>query len=148
MKKKPGFLPNEPEPLQTFAVERARGFNWPWRMLLAATVALLSILGFAGFFITALMLAITQDVFWSWLALASIATFFCGRFLLFLLSHRLHCPLCHGCLMRENRAHKHAKAFRLWPLSYRDSMALMVILRWQFRCLFCGTLLRLRWRRQ
>lgn len=141
--KHPGFQPANPRPIEAPRERRARHFPRSGRLLLVALLLFMALAGFAGFVAGVVALAMTQNRFWGWPALGGLAVFAVARFLAFLLSEALTCPLCHGTVMRERSCRKHDDAFRLRPLSYRASAVLSVLTRGTFRCMYCGTLWRL-----
>jgi hypothetical protein len=57
---------------------------------------------------------------------------------------KVKCPLCHGTPLHANRSRKHRYAVRLGFLGHRASTVLMILFRWTFRCMYCGTPFRLR----
>ncbi|GAA5484146.1 hypothetical protein [Haloferula sargassicola] len=48
------------------------------------------------------------------------------------------CPLCKGTPLLDNRAAKHARARRFFPLNYGTSALLSLFLTHRYRCMFCG----------
>ena len=141
--KDPGFQPAEPRPIEAPRERRVRHFPRSARLLLVAVLLAFSLMSFL-IFITALgALLVTQNRDWGWLALAGLGLFAIARGIVFIIGDALTCPLCHGTVMRERRCHKHADAFRLWPLSHRASAVISLLTTLGFRCMYCGTAYRL-----
>jgi hypothetical protein len=57
---------------------------------------------------------------------------------------RVTCPLCHCQVLAEKRCRMHRDARRYWPLSYRASALIDMLLRGTYHCPYCGTLFRLK----
>ncbi len=55
-------------------------------------------------------------------------------------AHRrsVRCPLCKGTPLLDNRAAKHSRARRVFPLNYGSTALLTLLLSQRFRCMFCG----------
>jgi hypothetical protein len=142
--KQPGFQASDPQPIESNRVRRARGYHRPRRLLLVALLLVLAFAGAVGFIwgVAAMLLTDVRD--WGWLALAGLGVFVLARIAVFVLASALSCPLCHGTVMHEKRCRKHEDAFRLGPLSYRASAVLSLLFTGSFRCMYCGTLWRLR----
>lgn len=146
--KDPGFRPADPLPPQAPRERRARHFPRSARLLLVALLMLVAATGFLAFVVGVVgMLVMKQQDLWGWLALAGLGVLVVSRVVAFFLADMLTCPLCHGSVMKARRCHKHADAFRLWPLSYRASAALSLLTTFGFRCMYCGTSFRLGRRR-
>ncbi|MCX6857656.1 MAG: hypothetical protein NTV80_22450 [Verrucomicrobia bacterium] len=137
--KQPGFQASEPKPLEAPRTRSARGYHRPGRLLQVAILLTLAFFGSLAFLTGAAGLALTNEPMWGWLALGGLGTFTLCRVAVFVLSKTLTCPLCHGTVMHEKRCHKHANAFRIWPLSYRASAVISILFTAGFRCMYCGT---------
>lgn len=125
-------------------VRRPRSFHRSWRLWWVSLLHLLSWLSMAGFIGFGIALAVTgerQHGLWSLLLLL---VFVITRTMAFLFSRHLFCPLCMGRVMGSVRCHKHAKAQRIPPLSYRATAVLAVLFTLSLRCMYCGTRFRLR----
>jgi hypothetical protein len=77
-------------------------------------------------------------------ALASLLGFGLARLLAFLNNRHLNCNLCHGTILHEKRCRKHAKAARIPGLSHRAATVVKVLSTGAFRCMYCGTLYRIK----
>ncbi len=117
------------------------------KLFLVAVLMFAAFLGFLAFVVGVIGMAATQARVWGVPALAGLGTFAFSRGVVFLLADSLNCPLCHGAVMKERRCRKHQDAFRLWPLSYRASAVLSLLVTFGFRCMYCGTSYRLGRRR-
>jgi hypothetical protein len=141
--KDPGFQPAEPRPIEAPRERRARHFPRSGRLFVVALLMLVAFAGGLAFVLGVSGLLMTQNRDWGWLALGGLGVVVIARGIVFIISDALHCPLCHGAVMRERRCHKHADAFRLWPLSHRASAVLSLLTTFGFRCMYCGTAFRL-----
>ena len=62
-----------------------------------------------------------------------------------LVSMNVKCPLCHGPpLHSRHGCHKHRLARRWFPFTHRATVALSILTTLSFRCMYCGTAIRLR----
>lgn len=141
--KDPGFQPAEPRPIEAPRERRVRHFPRSGRLLLVALLLALAFTAFLAFLAGIGALWVTQNRDWGWLALGGLGLFAIARGIVFIIGDALTCPLCHGTVMRERRCHKHADAFRIWPLSHRTSAVISLLTTLGFRCMYCGTAYRL-----
>lgn len=145
--KDPGFRPADPLPSQAPRERRKRHFPRSMKLFCVAFLMFTAFLGFLAFVAGVTGMAATQARTWGVLALAGLGTFAFSRVVVFLLADSLNCPLCHGAVMKERRCRKHDDAFRIWPLSYRASAVISLLITFGFRCMYCGTSYRLGRRR-
>jgi hypothetical protein len=61
-----------------------------------------------------------------------------------ILGRSCKCPLCHGQWLVERRCRMNDKARKYPLMKYRTSLLIDVMLRWRFRCQYCGTPYRLK----
>jgi hypothetical protein len=141
--KDPGFQPAEPRPIEAPRERRVRHFPRSWRLFIIAVLMLAAFVGALVFLVGLTGLLMTQDRYWGWLALCGLAWVALTRGIVFIFGDGLNCPLCHGAVMREQPCHKHAHAFRIWPLSHRTSAVISLLTTLSFRCMYCGTAYRL-----
>jgi hypothetical protein len=146
--KDPGFQPAEPRPIEAPRERRARHFPRSGRLFIVAVLMIVALVASLVFLAGLAALLVTQDRDWGWLALGGLGGVVLARGIVFILSEALNCPLCHGAVMRVRHCHKHADAFRLWPLSHRASAVLSLLTTFGFRCMYCGTAYRLGRRRR
>lgn len=123
---------------------RARSYPRPARAFVASLLLWLGIL-IAVLFVSAVgALFKTGDKVYGFCALAALAAFVIVRLLVFVLTRTLVCPLCLGTVLDEKHCQKHGSVRRLPLLTHRTSTATSILLRWAFRCMYCGTDYRLK----
>ena len=127
----------------TSRVRRTRAFHRPWRIWIVSLLLLISLAALAGFIGLAIALPVTGSRALGIGSLASLAVFAAARLSAFILSRRLHCSLCHGTVMTDNRCRKHIAAARIPPLTHRATTVLTVLFTLTFSCMYCGTRYRL-----
>lgn len=127
----------------TVRVRRSRAFHRPARMLIVSMLLMIGFLAFCGFLGFAIALPITDNRMFGIGSLACLAGFIITRLSAFVLSSHLHCGLCHGTVMSDNKCRKHVDAARIPPLSYRGTAVVSTLFSLSFRCMYCGTPYRL-----
>jgi hypothetical protein len=127
-----------------FKLERARYYSRPCALIYGVSLLVIAFLCFMGFAWFTTKLLLTLDSSHGYPAIGLLLGFVLARLLAFLYNRHLKCNLCHGTVLDENRCQKHAKATRLPGLSYPAATVIKVICTGGFRCMYCGTLYRLK----
>lgn len=114
----------------------------PTRTLLSAFCVLLAVaLGIAGVILTPLIFWDKDLFFW---AVFSPALIVVGLMIWFLFARSTVCPVCRQRQFMPKSCLKHVKAHRIRGLGYIVSTSIhMLSFKW-FRCIFCGTAIRLK----
>lgn len=129
----------------TGLVRRSRAFHRPGRIWIVSLLLFVAFLAFFGFLALAIALPVMGDRMIGIGSLACLVAFIFARVSAFVLSRQLHCGLCHGAVMSDNKCRKHVHAVHIRPLSYRGTAVLSVLCALTFCCMYCGTRYRL-WR--
>jgi len=124
--------------------ERARFFPRPRAAVYGASLLVIAFLCFMGFAWFTTGLVFSGDRTHGYAALALFLGFGLARLLAFLNNRHLNCTLCHGTILHEKRCRKHAKATRIPGLSHRAATVVKVLSTGGFRCMYCGTLYRIK----
>ena len=124
-------------------VRRSRAFHRPVRMWMVSFLLLVAFFAFCGCLVFAIALPSTDNRMVGISSLACLGGFVVARLTAFVLSSRLHCGLCHGTVMADNKCRKHVDAARIPPLSYRGTAVVSTLFTLSFRCMYCGTPYRL-----
>jgi hypothetical protein len=127
-----------------FKLERARYYSRPHAVIYGVSLLVIAFLCFIGFAWFTTWLLFTGDISHGYPALGLLLGFGLARLLAFLNNRHLKCNLCHGTVLDANRCQKHAKATRMPGLSYPAATVVKVICTGGFRCMYCGTLYRLK----
>lgn len=125
-------------------IRRSRAYHRPVKLWFASLLLLIAFLSIAAFGALAVTMAVTGDRLFGAMSLVGLGGFVIARGAAFILSQRLHCPLCHGAVLSEKRCRKHAAAVRIPLMSYRAMVVLSALCTLAFRCMYCGTRFRLR----
>ncbi len=82
---------------------------------------------------------------WMFLLLGILITWAFSAMLYLCLALRLRCRICTNQIFVNKRCTKNPKAHSLWGLGLTGSLALHALLFGWFRCMYCGTAVRLRY---
>lgn len=88
------------------------------------------------------LLFVDKEKYW-WAMFAPLLAFL-GVFIYFAFTRRAMCPICNQRQYAIKRCLKHSKAHYWGPLGYMLPTAIHVVLFKWFRCIFCGTSVRLK----
>lgn len=138
------FQAAEPQPLIHNRVQRHRHYPRAARVLIVALLLGISWAGIVLFLTSLGIMWQSGEQVHGWFALGGLGLFALGRAAAFVLGRHLNCSLCHGPVLHEKNCHKHVDAFRILPLSYRNSTVVSLLGTGKFRCMYCGTPYRLR----
>lgn len=125
-------------------LERARYYPRPGLVVYGASLLVAAFVCFMGFAWFTTELLLSGERLHGYAALVSFLGFGLARLLAFLNNRHLNCNLCHGTILHEKRCRKHAKANRIPGLSHRAATVVKVLCSGGFRCMYCGTLYRLK----
>ncbi len=125
-------------------LERARYHPRSGAVAYGAALLFVAFICFMGFSWFTGELLLSGDPTHGYAALSLLVGFGLARLLAFLNNRHLHCNLCHGTILHEKRCRKHASATRIPGLSHRAATVVRVLCTGGFRCMYCGTLYRMK----
>ena len=125
-------------------VRKARHFPRSLKLYFGAMCLFLSGMALLGFAWQLGLLIWSGERAHGFWAIGLFAFFLVARLMATVISHQLHCPLCHGTVMHERSCRKHAEAVKLPGLTYRATMVVQALFTFHFSCMYCGTPYRLK----
>jgi hypothetical protein len=132
-----------PAPAAPPRVRRSRHYPRPWNFYLGALLLAVSTMATAAFLVVTVVMLMQGDRALGYAAIGLFSFATVTRVWALFNNHNLHCPLCHGTVLREGRCRKHAEAARIPGLTYRATVVLSALFTGHFRCMYCGTPFRL-----